>query len=87
MNTTGTALLGFAVIIGVLMACFRAIRYLGIASVVVGVGGITFYLWQGRHWVNGYDSAHLGFTETQVVKLLGRPTRITDGTEWVEPGE
>jgi len=50
----------------------------------MGVGGIGFYLWQARNWVNSYEVTHLGFTETQVVKLLGSPTRTTEGTEWVE---
>jgi len=79
-------MLGFAVLVGAVLMCFRVSRYLGVAILFIGVGGVAFYLWQGRHWVNGYESAHIGQTERDIVALLGTPPRVTDGTEWVEPG-
>jgi hypothetical protein len=79
-------MLGFAVLIGGVLLCFRLVGYLGVAILVLGVGGIAFYFWQGRHWVSGYERAHVGQTERDIVALLGIPPRVTDGTEWVEPG-
>src|SRR6266404_7114970 len=86
MNTIGCLILLVAIIAGLFATSFKRTLIVGLATLFLAVVFIVFYVWQAYHFANGFDAAPLGASENAVVALLGRPRRITDGSEIPEPG-
>jgi len=86
MNTLGTVGLLISTGIGVPLSLSRAYRRIGILALLIGLIGIGFFVWRDGNRTAGFESVALGMSEMQVQSTIGAPPRVTDGTEWVEPG-
>lgn len=86
MNAIGTLVLILGAVAGLVMVAVRRVRYAGLVVLVSSVGFLCFFIWQFSHRSTAFESIALGASEATVVAALGAPPRVTDGSEWVEPG-
>ena len=86
MNIVGTIILVLAVLGGAILLIPRRTRFVGYTFFALGCGGIGFFIWQYAQWSAGYESVQMGASEQEVITRVGKPPRVTDGSEWVVPG-
>ena len=86
MNLVGTLLLLLAVAAGLGMLATKRLRAIGLVFLAIGVGGISFFMWQSAQRNAAFDAMALGVSTAYVAAAVGSPPRVTDGTEWVESG-
>ncbi len=86
MNVEGTIAIAISLLVGAVLLFIRRTRYVGLIVFTLPVCALAYFLWQENSWAVGFEEVKLGATEKEVISVVGKPQRITDGTVWVEPG-
>ena len=86
MSVIDTSLLLLVIVAGLSMLVTRRLRAVGLVLLLMSAGGIFFLMWQSSQRNAAFESIKLGTTAADVAAAIGDPPRVTDGTEWIEPG-
>jgi len=86
MNVFGTLAIIAVLVAGIVFLFFRQTRELGAALALLAIA----FVWAAHDRYAGpsqaYESLPLGASESDLAKVAGFSSRITDGSEWVEAG-
>ena len=86
MNVVGTLILITCVFIGLVLLPFKRTRVVGLSLTVFSFACIGFFIHQSSARNAAFENVTIGQSEAEIIAAIGKPPRITDGTEWVEEG-
>ena len=81
MNLIGVIVLFVAFLVGVALLAFgRVTKRIGLLVLIIVVCSVTFLGWKYHQYDSGYDRIEIGFTQEQIIAMLGKPTQATNCT-------
>ncbi|MCC2666876.1 MAG: hypothetical protein K0S63_792 [Gammaproteobacteria bacterium] len=86
MNVVGTLILITCVFVGLVLLPFKRTRVVGLSLVGFSFACIGFFIHQSSVRNAAFENVTIGQSEAEIIAAIGKPLRITDGTEWVEEG-
>ena len=86
MNVVGTLILIICVFIGLVLLPFKRTRVVGLSLAAFSFACIGFFTYQSSTRNTAFENVKIGQTEAEIIATIGKPPRVTDGTEWVDVG-
>jgi hypothetical protein len=86
MNVVGTLILIIFGFIGLALLLFKRTRVVGLSLAAFSFAFIGFFIYQSSARNAAFENVKIGQSEAEIIVAIGKPPRVTDGTEWVEEG-